>query len=193
MRVRVILALSALLVASAPAIAQKVYIDYDREADFDSYETFSWLRTSEVSLSDTSPLLHSRVKNAIELALVEGGLIEVDENPDLWVTYYGEEREEMSVNTSSMGPYGGYGYGPGWGYDPVWDRGFGVPSADTEVTTFAVGTLVIDLIDADSQRAIWRGSATATIPLDPRQAERLLDKAIRKLVKRWRKMKAKGL
>ena len=116
--------------------------------------------------------------------LVEGGLVEVTEDPDLWVTYYGEDREEVSVNTSSMGPYGGYGYGPGWGYDPYWQGGYGISNATTLVTTYSVGTLVIDLIDAREQKAIWRGSATGTIPLNPEKAAKQIDKAIHKLVKR---------
>ena len=40
-----------LLLAAAPAAAQKVNIDYDKETDFTKFKTFAWKATPEVSLA----------------------------------------------------------------------------------------------------------------------------------------------
>ena len=102
------------LLMAAPASAQKVHVDYDQSVDFSVYKTFAWGKTPETSLQGEAPLMHSRVKNAIEYHLSEGGLVEDTENPDVYVTYHTRTREEVQLHTSSMG----YGYGGGWGWDP---------------------------------------------------------------------------
>jgi hypothetical protein len=108
-----------LLLIVPPTLAQSVQVDYDRSADFDSYRTFAWAETPQTSVRDESPLTHSRIKNAIEHYLAEGGLAENNEQPDVYVTYHTSSKEEVTYNTSSFG----VGYGGGWGWDPYWGGG----------------------------------------------------------------------
>ena len=170
-----------------PGLAQKVYIDYDETADFSSYKTFAWVKTPEVSIQDGSPLMHSRIKNAIEYQLTTGGLIEDAENPDLYVTYHGESEEEVRVDTQDWG----YGYGRGWRWDPYWGgRGFG--RTTTNVHTYDVGTLIIDIWDAKEKRLIWRGAATKTIPSNPEKQAKLIDEAVAKIARQWEKKYGRG-
>ena len=121
------------VLASAPALAQKVYVDYDKSTDFESYETFAWLPSEESSVKDTAPLMHTRIVNEIELRLSEI-YTRVDSNPDLYLTYHADEKEEMRLNTSSTG----FGYGSSWGWDPYWGIGFGSSTTSTRT--------VIDLL-----------------------------------------------
>ena len=58
--------LIALLLLATPAAAQKVAVDYDRQADFQSFKTFAWAATPETSLADSSAAIDSRIRNAIE-------------------------------------------------------------------------------------------------------------------------------
>jgi len=183
------LAITTLLavICALPAIAQKVYIDYDETADFSSYDTFAWGKTPEVSLQDSSPLMHSRLKNAIEYQLTTGGLIEDTENPDLYVTYHGEEEEKVSVDTHNWG----YGYGGGWRRSAYWGSGYG--DTTTTVRTYDVGTLIIDIWDAKEKQLIWRGSATKTIPSKPEKQAKLIDDAVAKLAREWEKKYDRGM
>jgi hypothetical protein len=181
-----LLSLVILFLAVAPAAAQKVYIDYDRDADFDSYKTFAWHDTSEVSLKDSSPLMDSRIKNAIEYRLTRGGMVEDNKNPDIYVTYYTEEKEEVRVHTTSFG----YGYGGGWYNDPFWGGSMG--SSTSQVYTYPVGTLIIDLWDAKSKQAVWRGTATGTIPAKPEKQARMIDNMVEKMANKWQKMQRKA-
>ena len=50
-----LLALSVVvLLGVAPAAAQKIYVDYDRSVDFNSFKTFAWGPTPETSLKSES-------------------------------------------------------------------------------------------------------------------------------------------
>ena len=67
--------------------------------------------------------------------------------------------------------YDGWGWGPGWGW------GWGGPGwATTYVDTYLEGTTVVDLFDAASEKAIWRGVTTGSV-------SDKLDKASRKTTK----------
>jgi len=51
--------------------------------------------------------------------------------------------------------------------------------ATTTEETYAVGTLVVDLIDSRT-RKLWRGKATDLLPEDPKKTTRRLNKGYRK-------------
>lgn len=172
---------------AAPAAAQKSYIDYDRTVDMKSFKTFAWASTPNVSVYDNNPLAHSRIKNAIEYYLIQGGMMEDTENPDLWVTYYGESDENFKLNTVASG---GYAYGSGWAWDPYWGSSSVGMTATTPIVHEA-GTLAIDIWSAETMKIVWRGTMTATIPENPQKSHKKLDKGIKQMVEKWRKMYAK--
>jgi hypothetical protein len=188
MKIRV-LVMAALLLMAAPAFAQKVYIDYDKDYDFDSPESFKWAKTSETSVEDANPLMHSRIVNAIEHYLTMGQLREVESDPDLYITYHTNTKEEMSLNTTSFG----YGYPGGWygGYYGGYGYG-GMGSSSTTVSTYEVGTLVVDAWDPKTEKLVWRGTATnMTVSDNPEKMMKRIDKALAKIVKKWQNLKAK--
>jgi hypothetical protein len=102
---------------------------------------------------------------------------EVEEDPDFFITYHTNSRDEVRYNTTNFG----YGYGSGWYY------GGGMGSSTTTATTYTKGTLIIDIWDAESKELIWRGISTATVPSNPEKGAKLIDKTIAKLSKRWQK------
>ena len=65
----------AIVGIAAPAAAQKSYIDYDRTVDMKSFKTYAWASTPDVSIYDDNPLMHSRIKNAIEYYMGKGGMV----------------------------------------------------------------------------------------------------------------------
>jgi len=172
---------------AAPAAAQKVYVDYDRTVDIKSHKTYAWASTPTVSVYDNNPLIHSRIKNAIEYYMGKGGMVENTDDPELYVTYYGEADEGFRVNTINTG---GYGYSSGWAWDPFWG-GSAVGMTATTPIVHQAGTLVIDIWDAKTMKIVWRGTMTATIPENPQKSAKKLDKGIKKMIEKWRKMYAK--
>lgn len=177
----------ALLLCAASAAAQKVYVDYDRSVDFNQYTSFAWGPTIDLApdLRDTAPLAHAWLKNAIEYYLVQGGLVEDEENPDVKVTYYTDEYGVVQFQVVNAG----YNYGPGWYWDPLWGPGMGATSFQTNV--YDKGTLVIDIWDTKTKQAIWRGTATGSIKENPTKMTKQIDKIVEKMVKKFRKMREK--
>ena len=171
---------------AAPAAAQKVYVDYDRTVDMKSYKTYAWASTPNISIYDSNPLGHSRIKNAIEYYMGQGGMVENTGDPDLYVTYYGESDQAFDVNTFNSG---GYGYSSGWAWDPFWGSSAVGMTATTPLEHKA-GTLVIDIWDASTMKIVWRGTMEAVIPENPQKSAKKLDKGIKKMVDKWRKMYA---
>ncbi len=190
MKFRILVILAALLVAG-PAFAQKVYIDYDKDYDFSSIETFKWAKTEGTSMAQDS-LMHSRILNGIEHYLTIGGVREVDSDPDIHVTYHTSTKENLSFNTTTYG----YGYPGGWhgGYYGRYGYGGGFNTASTTVSTYQTGTLLVDAWDSHTDKLVWRGTATnITVSDNPKKMGTRIDKALKKIVKKWEKMKNKGL
>ena len=105
------------LLPPARAGAQKVYVDYDREADFAAYRTFAYLETKATSLEDFLPLEHARTVQAIRRQFREGGLEEVPpEEADLLVTYHANPTAKLEVDIAEWG----FGWGSAWMWDPYW-------------------------------------------------------------------------
>jgi hypothetical protein len=165
----------ALLLAAAPVAAKKVTIDYAHDYDFMNVKTFEYV-PSDDPVKD--PLVAARIDSFIKEKLDEAGLEEVTENPDIYVTYHYITKENQVLNTTGFG-YGGYG--PGWG---AW--GGGISTATTTVSTYTVGTLVIDAYRASDKKLVWRGTGTETnVSSDPQKRTKQAEKIIDKLADRW--------
>jgi hypothetical protein len=159
--------------AALPASAQKVTIDYAHDYDFKSVKTFQYVESTEAKASDS--LMDGRIKDAMIKQLVEGGLTQVDSDPDIYVTYGLTKKQNAVYNTTG---YGGFGMGwRGWG--------MGMGTATTTETTYTEGTLIFDAFDAGDKKMIWRGSGTVTVKAKPEKQTQQIDNIITKLSKKW--------
>ena len=52
-----------------PCLAQKIYIDFDKNSIGNDYKTYAWQKTEDSSLKGEDPLMHSRIKHGIEFQL----------------------------------------------------------------------------------------------------------------------------
>lgn len=192
MKQRILGVLVVATLLALPALAQQVYVDYDKSVDFSQYKTFAWKAPTEASLTEESPLMHERVENTIEAQLKSGGLAEDVQSPDLWVTYHTSSKEEVQFNTSHMG----YGYGDDWGWDPYWDGyggiGTGMGTSTTTSHTYERGTLIIDIWDAKTNKAIFRGTAEAVVKGKPEKEAKQIENAVEKIGKKFDSMYRKG-
>lgn len=187
MKLRVPAVLIVFLLA-APAFAQKVYIDYDRDFDTSTVKTFGWLDTPETSLKSKDQLMHSRLVNAVEHHLTMSGLVEDTEDPDIWVTYHASSEQNLRLDTSTYG----YGYPSGWYRGGYYGHHGSYGSATTTVSSYTTGTLVVDAWSADSNQIIWRGIAeNIAVTNNPTKMEKRIDKALKKIVAKSQKLRAK--
>jgi hypothetical protein len=178
-------ALALIIAATVPAAAQKVYVDYDREADFSKYRTFAWAETPPTSLEANHPMAHEFIKESIAIELTGGGgMIEDLDDPDVFVTYHTAPKESLQLMVAAFG----YAYPSGWGWDPYW--GTAMVTGSAQVNTYRKGSLIIDVWDARTKLALFRGTASDVISENPEKALRQVDKAITKIVQKYRKMRA---
>jgi len=180
-KAKLILVTIALLIAAAPATAQKVYVDFDTSVDFSSFKTFAWAETAPTSIEANHPYLHSYIKNTIEYRLTKGGMVEDTGDPDLFVTYHAGVEEEFQVMVTSYG----YSYGGGWYWDPYWANT--VVTTGAMVNTYDRGMLVVDIWDARKKEAVFRGSASQVLSENPEKMAGQIDKFVEKIGKKFRK------
>jgi hypothetical protein len=153
-----------MLLAASASLAQQVKTDYDRSADFSKYTTYSW---EKVQTQD--PLLVDRIKQAVNAALAEKSLTPVESGGQVAIVAIEMTKNQQTLNTFYDG------FGGGW----RWGGGFG--NATTTVDNYKVGTLVVDLFDANTKKIIWRGSASDTLSDKSDKNIKNLDKGVQKM------------
>jgi Domain of unknown function (DUF4136) len=175
--------LVVLLIAAAVSVsAMDIYVDFDRSGRFSWYKSYAYVETEATSLEGHNDLMHSRIKTAILNQLSQGRMTEDNDDPDLYVTYHAGSQSAIKADPVSFG----VGFGGGWARDPYWG-GVGVSTART--STYEQGTLIIDIWEAETKKLVWRGVAVDVFSDNPDKADKKIDKAIGKMIKKWRKMK----
>ena len=147
-------------------------MDYDQDVDFSTIKTYQWAGEKPEQVTD---MAHKRLMSAIDEQLQAKGLSLVNSDPDVFVVYYGDDEKQVVANTTHYG----YGYGPGW------YGGMGMGGSTTTVSTFRVGTLVVDMYGAAKKELIWRGTVSGTINDDPQKNVKIVQKAVKKLFKKY--------
>jgi hypothetical protein len=109
--------------------------------------------------------------------LTEKGWKKVDSNPDALVVVHGATQTKRSLNTfySGGGGWGGYGY-RGWGAG-------GMGSATTTESEYQVGTLVVDIFNAQTKQLVFRGAAQDEISDKAEKNIKKVEKATSKMFK----------
>jgi len=151
------------LAISCSAFANEVKTDYDHHANFSRYRTYSWER-----VQTSNPLWQDRIKEAVDHDLQAKGWQRVDSGGDVALVAVGATHNEQEYQTF----YNGLG---GWRW-----RRFG-ETATTTVTTYRIGTLVLDMYDANSKNLVWRGWSSDTLSDKPEKNEDKLNKSVNKM------------
>jgi len=136
-------------------------------ANLAQYKTYDFYRAASQAGRPES-VAEQQVRSSLERNLSQKGLMHVQpgQQPDFLIAFQGKQRQKVDVYP------GGYW---GWG----WYGGF------PDVTAYTEGTLIVDFIDARTQKAFWRGTASSVIdnPNLPNPAK--IDKAVVKLVQQY--------
>jgi Domain of unknown function (DUF4136) len=165
------------LFALGTAFAQQVKTDFDHQANFSQYKSYSWQQ-----VKSTDPLWDARIKNAVDAQLHAKGWTRVDSGGDVAIVAIATTQTQRTLQTF----YDGFGGGWRW-------RGFGgMGEATTTEQDYKEGTLVVDMYDAKTQQLIWRGSAEDTLSNKADKNEKNLDKGVAKMFKKFPPESAKG-
>ncbi|MCC8364674.1 DUF4136 domain-containing protein [Lysobacter sp. A6] len=165
---RVLATIASCLLLAGCASTPVVHEDHDPEVNFDSLSSYAWREEPQTH----SPLVRQRLVAAIDAQLQGKGWRKVAEDEAGTVlAVHVATHEEQTIDTFYSDPaWGGWSWygvqGPRGGY------------ASTRVTTYTIGTLVIDMFDTRTQRAIWRATAEGSVPETPEKINAAIDATI---------------
>jgi hypothetical protein len=161
----------------AVAAAQKTTYDFDKSASFTRYKSFSLKEGTPVG----QPLIDQRIVTAIESQMKAKGFVKNDTSPDVFVVYHIALDEQKDISSFSSGPMYGGAYGWGWG------GGWGTTTTDVRVRDILVGTLAVDMIDANMKQVVWRGLGTKEVDTNakPDKRDSSISKAVEKIFKNY--------
>lgn len=159
-RIAAVFALGAALFTAGCATTggPKTRIDYDRSADFSVYRTYGFPKETGTDRGGYSTLVTSYLKSAVSTQMEARGYKYSEDHPDLLVNFFMNTRERTELRpgaNASLG-YGYYGYR--YGLYNAW------PMYDYDRTvTYKVGTLNIDIVDAEKKQLVWEGVAEGRV------------------------------
>jgi hypothetical protein len=166
------LATLALAVTAVACSTLEVTTDYAPGTDFSKYRSF----TLKPGAAPKNPIAVERFTVSLGNALAARGLRQVPEGGDLNVFAHFSLGKDTQLNT-----YGYGGWGGGWRYG-----GMGGMQTTT-VQEIPTGTVVIDLVDAKSNTAVWRGIAKDEISTKatPEERQQKADEVSQKLFENY--------
>jgi hypothetical protein len=157
------------LACFAASAAASVSVDHDASADFAKYKTYSWMPGTPAP----NPLNETRIHEAIDAELAAKGLTKVESGGDLVVVTHASAQVEQRVDVDQ------YGYG-----GPTWGR-YRSATTSVNVYTVKVGHLLVDMLDGQSRKAVWRGEASDLVSDKSEKNAAKIAKIVPKLFKKF--------
>ena len=152
---RFVLALAMAVFSSCSSVT--VRTDHDPGTNFARYRTYAFGPLSQSVLA-LNPSIRAQIESSLTQGLAARGLRR-SARPDFYVAYHVTTREQISVQT--FHDWGRWTYGGHrWNSYTLWR---GSPTTTSYVHRSTIGTLVVDFVDAKTDRAFWRGVATGTV------------------------------
>ena len=159
--------LSVLLGGCAGSMA--IQAEGDPAVSFDSFGTYAW-SPNQRDPGDirVTPTLRAQIGDDINRLLTDKGYVRVDTDPDFTVTY--RVTIEGETITQTLDYYTGSN----------WKQTLDGPTT----RRYEEGMLIIDAMDGESDRLVWRGTATAEVRQRPNMEERSdrVAEAVRKVI-----------
>jgi hypothetical protein len=154
-----------------------IVTDYDRDARFNTYQTFYWsddFQMENGKVNDPlfyNTLIKKRLKKAITDEMTGRGYQLNAKDPDLLINTH-VLVEQTSTSQNNLGyPYFGYYY-------------WGSPGSMT-TTQRKQGALVIELIDKDRHQLVWQGYAPDVLQTNTEDKQREIRDAVSKIFAKY--------
>ena len=159
-----------LLFSSLSALAANITTDYDHSANFSQYKTYSWLK---VQAGDS--LWADRIQQDVDAQLAAKGWTKVPSNGDATVAAFQSTQDQQTLQTFYDG------FGGGW----RWRGGGGMGMSTTTADVTKVGTLVVDIFEAQSKQLLWRGKESDALTGNPSKNSQKLSKDLATMFKHF--------
>lgn len=144
------------------------------DRDLSTYDSFAYLPNSSAEISGTNyndEQVNTAIIETINMNMQEAGYNLNRENPDLLVLV--STKTELETETTTQPMYARYPYGGATArtvspfYNNYYYSGFNrvnnIVGYDTDTYQYEEGTLVINLVDRETQETVWKGVASENI------------------------------
>jgi Domain of unknown function (DUF4136) len=170
-----VLLLAPIFVAGCSSL--EINSDYDRDADFASFNTYELVTSPEEAAKNrANDIVVRRLESSLENQLQAMGFTKAAGQADLGVAWHGSTKEQHSTTVDT------YGYaGAGWGYGYYGWWGGGMGTTTVSHNSWEEGMLIIDLVDQKENKLVWRSVATAVLS-DNSGTQEYLDKVVTKML-----------
>lgn len=140
----------AVVAAGCASVTASAHVE--RGIDFSSYRTYEWGPPDNLPVGDprldNNSMFKDYLMGVIEKRMAAKGYARADASPDLLLHYHANVAQRVDVyQTDSQ--YG-YNYGTGAAYE-------------SRMVEFEQGTIVLDIVDAKTNRVVWRGWSQGTM------------------------------
>lgn len=143
-----------LLLAACATNQPTITSETRQGVDISKYKTYGWFSPLATDKAGYSSIVSSNFKSAIQNEMAARGYVYDANSPQLLININATSQERADVSSTPSMSVGYYGYRGGFGY------GLGMPiyGADVETTYYKVGTVTIDVVDAQQKELIWTGT-----------------------------------
>jgi hypothetical protein len=173
------------LLAFSSALAQKVVIEYDHDVDFSKYRRYDWkehpfLKNHPESKQFTVGT--DLVKSDTNQILMQRGYQPGEPEAEFYIALFitakmGQDVHSVPVPSAYPGAYGW----PGSWY--TWSNAW-FPAWDTYVENYVQGILLLDVVDAKTNKLLWRAACKAKID-DMAERHKVVEDTVKKAWKKF--------
>jgi hypothetical protein len=182
----IVLSMIALLILFVSGCA---VTDIDREVNFNGYRKYAW-KKADVDVVNPiyeSDLINKKIETVVQEEFAKKGIVLANNNkPDFFVNYnIRTEKKQQTINN-----YQGLGYYPFWGLGWGWRMPYmmGYPSYGyggmPYTREYTQGTLILDVVDAHSNKLVWRGSVSGNVD-NVKNLQRQIEKGVKAIMKKY--------
>ena len=167
--IHVVTALCVFALGCGPSVTVKQ--DFDSQANFDSYKTYTWM--SEGDMADNIKIsahnhidLDGEIRKAVDKQMEEKGFTK-SKDGQILVAYKVGIRDQV--------------YHRNWGYE------YSFMTGTSMTESLQDGALMVDLVDADGAKLVWRGTAYVAVNVDPSPSivHKNVNKAVKKMFEQY--------
>lgn len=167
------LLLTSLMLSASFACGQSVRSSYDKDYNLSRLKTYDY-KAEERDRTDplaTDTLTDQQIKDALEDALHANFYQQAASGtPDFLIAYHVTTKDVTGTRVLRRAPLG--------------------PRANIVTENYVQGTLVVDFIDPETKKLVWRGVASGIVgreTVDPKLAEEKIKAATRMLLNQFHK------
>ncbi len=169
--------LVAALVASCKPSVEINSTTYDKTVHFPDYKTFSMITYTPQGEVNIENLKH--IENSVKEELTKKGFKETNSNPDMVVNIKTvmKKRQTRTTKTSYSNT------GESLQTMIYWSQ-YGSAAGETTVeeSNLKDGSLVVDVLDAETKRRVWQGTVNTEISKAPKDPRKVISATINKMM-----------